>query len=376
MRTSLSLAGAVFLSLVLLWRVETYAYIYICLVLIVALLGVAGYEKKTSIKLLALVVASGFFGFLLLEVFLSLKIEKVGEQIEVVYGGHFDPDGRYGLSITPDSQCRMKWYFGDSLIYDVLQTTDQYGRRVMPKDSFLTNEAVFFLGCSFTFGSGVEDNEAMPVRFQEYVQGQYRAFNLGVPSFGAHQMLFMMENGWDQEGLEGYTPKFAIYTGIVDHLLRGTTFPLEQFGPKYVLDDSGELHYRGLFSRLNMKMAHFFFKSRVFSYIYHRYRWATEKDIKLLVAMVKRTAEIFNERYGGPLYYVLWDELNAPRNTYNDLLTALREAGITVLEIKNILPDYEEKKAEYFIYEEAHPTAETHRMVARYLADFILQNPG
>jgi hypothetical protein len=85
------------------------------------------------------------------------------------------------------------------LIYDVTYTIDADGLRIAagldenPHD----NRCMLFFGCSFTFGEGVDDHEAMP-----YVAGtlaNLRAYNFGFPGYGPHQMPRPSSTAWSRE---------------------------------------------------------------------------------------------------------------------------------------------------------------------------------
>lgn len=62
------------------------------------------------------------------------------------------------------------------------------GYRFTPSISSQTNKNILFLGCSFTFGEGVNDNETLPYYFQEQ-NPTYKAINLGVSGYGPIEAL-------------------------------------------------------------------------------------------------------------------------------------------------------------------------------------------
>lgn len=140
----------------------------------------------------------------------------------------------------------VKGFAGSQLIYDVTYTIDADGLRIAagfdenPHD----NRCMLFFGCSFTFGEGVDDHEAMP-----YVAGtlaNLRAYNFGFPGYGPHQMLAAVEHGM-VERIVDCRPRWIIYQALPTHVARaaGQT-SWDRHGPRYALED-GEAKYTGHF---------------------------------------------------------------------------------------------------------------------------------
>lgn len=75
------------------------------------------------------------------------------------------------------------------LKYKVQYTTDAKGRRIgfTPKKY---NQAFLFMGCSFTFGSGVNNEESFPYMFGK--KTGTRTYNLGVPGASPATFLYRM----------------------------------------------------------------------------------------------------------------------------------------------------------------------------------------
>lgn len=109
------------------------------------------------------------------------------------------------------------------LKYKAHYTTDESGRRLgfMPEKS---NETYVFLGCSFTFGTGVNNEEAFPYQFGRKTGA--RTYNLGIPGSSPATFLYRMrnENVTLLEDIQGENVT-VVLTIIPDHLNRvvGTT---------------------------------------------------------------------------------------------------------------------------------------------------------
>ena len=112
--------------------------------------------------------------------------------------------------------CRK--FLDDEPIFDVVYTTNEAGLRASPP-SAEARESILFFGGSFTFGTGVNDDETMPHRGGVATKGKYRVFNFGYAGYGPHQMLAAIEGGLvDEIVIE--PPKYVIYQAIPHHVER------------------------------------------------------------------------------------------------------------------------------------------------------------
>jgi hypothetical protein len=82
------------------------------------------------------------------------------------------------------------------LIYDVQIGLDQYSRRVVPGFRKEAKRAVVFLGDSFVFGEGLNDEQTMPARFQK-LNPDLSVYNLGVPGAGPNDFLHKLRQPED-----------------------------------------------------------------------------------------------------------------------------------------------------------------------------------
>ncbi|WP_373513300.1 hypothetical protein [Persicitalea sp.] len=104
--------------------------------------------------------------------------------------------------------------------YDTVTiSTDSLGRRRTPlTDSLFRNRYAIFLGCSYTYGDGVSDNQTLPYYFQAN-SSSYRAYNYGFLAYSPLHALARLQ----QQDLERQIPQkdgFAVFTLIDDHLDR------------------------------------------------------------------------------------------------------------------------------------------------------------
>ena len=372
------------LSLILIYKVQYFAYIYASIVWLAFCLVMIFQAKNEIIKLFYIYFGSIVLAFSLAEIYTLANTENeffnqtlLKQEVKINYGGYNTYDDQIGLIPTKNSQRNVRLKYGDSLIYEVTQTIDQYSRRIMPLNSIANpNKAVLFFGCSFTFGSGVEDHEAMPYQFQKISGGEYKAINYGYASYGAHQMLAMLEHKKEQQGIKGYQPKFAIYQFITDHVFRGTESSQELVGPKYRFDEKGKLKKESTYS-LDMisrninKYQYYIKKSILLSNIFFHRTQSHQNDINLLVAMIQKSADIFESRYHGKFYCLFWEEKWSEVGLYEKILKRLKDKHINVIEMEEIIPGYTEHYDPYILYKDEHPNSKAHQKIAEYLTTFL-----
>jgi hypothetical protein len=136
--------------------------------------------------------------------------------------------------ILPDSKLLMKTPFslfkpnqaveaerktnsGDK-IYKTTYTIDGLSRRLTENTPGDTKRNAIFLGCSFTFGTGLADDETFPYYFSKY-RPNFNVYNLGIDGAGANDILDDLKSFKrfsDISKNEG----LVVYTAIFDHIER------------------------------------------------------------------------------------------------------------------------------------------------------------
>ncbi len=117
----------------------------------------------------------------------------------------------------------------DEVLYDVVYTLNAHGNRITPAHAQAT-KAVVFIGCSFTFGDGLQDNQTFPWRVSEKLGAQYQVFNLGISAHGTHHALSRLQEHMPH--LAVYEQVYVFYTAIDDHTRRF------KFGPRYEIQNN------------------------------------------------------------------------------------------------------------------------------------------
>lgn len=335
---------------------------------------------------LCLAVAEAYFTGWLSSLLSGMTPAQRSLQGEYFTGGYFTGDEVRGYGPTRDTKSRARVVRGGEEVYDIVYTINRDGLRVTPHDVATSSprdtayENVVFFGCSVTVGEGVRDEEAMPWLFESLSQGRYRSYNFGFHGYGPHQMLRIIESGVLDSVVTDKPPRKAVYQALVEHVERSAgNYPAITWGPsapQYVIDDNGGVAYKGPFcSPSRAGLLRSLNRSHVFRAVAPvTLGWQrTQRDIDLLVKIVGRSRDLFEERYRGEFTVLLWGphslsaRYEAERRDYLHLLDRLRNEGIRVYEIDDVLPGRRASPEKYTLRGDEHPNASAHQLVARYL---------
>lgn len=293
---------------------------------------------------------------------------------ELVYEDEYTaPHATLGVAPQPSRRSRSQRSREGRIIYDVEYSIDEHGWRVTPPADPDARAVVFF-GCSFTFGEGLDDEEAFPYRVGASSAGRLRVFNFSFHAYGPHQFLAALEDGLFEDLLPR-GPLTLVHLAIPDHVRRvaGLT-AYGQSGPRYTLTPSGALVRRGRLSaplRKEDVVTRQLRKSEILR-AWGRGRVETRsEDHERYEAVLTRVRDLLLARNpGSELHLIAWTGQPA----FLDLLE--RVAGPDgVHPLAEVIPDYEHGR---FVIDESydpHPNRLATERLARYVLEEILEIP-
>lgn len=232
-------------------------------------------------------------------------------------------------------------------VYDVIYNINDSGNRLTPNKSATridTNNAILFVGGSYTFGEGLNDDETLSYFLQE--SSGRSAINAGLHGYGAHQALRILEDDeLYRKRTKGKLVKAVIYRSLPGHINRTAGYsPWDDYGPCYEIAFSGNIEYRGSFEECGKR------SNRILSKLIKRLASSSEPftakffkrftlngkysnkdflplDIDRFLAVTKRMEEITTGR-GASLYIILedagqYDELCGTKTPFSEELSKL-----------------------------------------------------
>ena len=193
-------------------------------------------------------------------------------------------------------------------VFDVSYTMDKNGLRISPQADASPEVTLLCFGCSFTFGYGVEDQEAWPYRVSALSNGRVKVHNFAFHAWGPHQMLAMLESGRVARSVDPEGKVVAVFLVISRHVARAAGLaPFATTGPRYVLDGAGVRREGMLVDRFRMLR---WFPTIRKSEIYKRIVLSGSpgpQDEELFARIVQAAKDRFEATYpGGRFHVLLW----------------------------------------------------------------------
>lgn len=326
--------------------------------------------RRKLAKLLALGVCAFVIMPALFESGLSLS-EKFQETAR--FGNHYadyydSPEPQLGYRALPSRSVHATKHSADgSEIYAVDYTIGEHQTRITPgNEEGSKTGTVIFLGGSFAFGEGLEDDETLPSRFSRATGFRYRVVNYSLHGYGPHHAVRTLELGLPDVQVVGEVVA-VVYVLIPSHPERAAgEARWDPQGPAYTLAPDGSAQHQGPFSNPERVLAQSLRRSRLWERL--RGLWALPDDekIALTLALLGSLREIAHERYSAPFFVVYWDE---PGERSQRLLGALDDADLTVLRASKAIPA--DAIADSRIPGDGHPTALANQYVGSALARMI-----
>jgi hypothetical protein len=244
---------------------------------------------------------------------------------------------------------------GGTTVWDATYTMDALHRRITPvEEPEKRTRFIAFFGCSYTFGTGVNDNETLPFYVGRYAPG-FMPYNYGGPGWGPQQMLLKLQ----EENLRGEISQprgIGVYVYIDDHPRRAIgamrIFWARRY-PCYERQD-GKLTYLGDF-RLAHPWRTFLYdcllKSNTVEFLHFDLPpRITEADIQLTADITKESAACFASQFNKDPFYVLifpYQQPYGPR-----LLKYLTKDRVPYLDCIHLLDGADWQT----LYADMHPT--------------------
>ena len=278
-------------------------------------------------------------------------------------GKYFIGDAGLGYAVSPGAKVKARRGSAERVIYDVTYTISEKGHRVTEGNS--DGETWVFMGCSRTFGEGVNDHETLPSFYSAALGHSANVVNAGMHGYGPHHMLRILET--DRLGDLRRPVTHVVYQGLWEHVRRSAgRAPWDLRGPHYEIDgDSVSYagpHHGPTFLKaidvLNRSATARFFMNR----LYFNFD-ASDKDIERYARIVERAASLSREKLGAPLTVLFWD---ADHETSRKVLARLSRSNIPVVPVSTLLPREEWKALEIPL--DPHPQPEAYRRIAAGLA--------
>ncbi len=337
-------------------------------------------SKRRAVRILCVNTGILLLMFCAVETAFGYLLSRRNSTLAQYPGDYFQPDDVLGGAARHGAS-RVREIHGGTVVYDVTYTIGVNGLRVAPPDSgAAARQCAIFFGDSFMFGEGLADTLTLPYRAGVIAGGGVRVYNFGFHGFGAQQMLAALEQKRVDSAVE-CRPSHIIYEGIPDHVARAAgLYKFMTHGPRYeILPGSGgadSVAYRGHFDDGHEPGV----LGRVLSTSWI-YRWLAslnpppdDADLRRYVAIVVAAQRLSAAKYPGSTFDVLWWPIHGMGPLGDQVLPALRQAGLHVHSADDILPGFPQSPSAYWLSAyDAHPNARADDLLAHYVARVIFK---
>ena len=302
------------------------------------------------------------------------KIREANDPVEI-NDNWFIKDPVLGFKLSP-GLCASKAMLlqGNDTIYNVTYSSDQYGRRILNGDSTqaLKNRHAVFLGCSFTFGHGLPENQTFPVQFQN-VRNNFEIYDYGFEAYAPNQVALQFKPGLDliNKTTVSQDTGIAVYTFINDHLDRvyGGSIYLS-YAPNtpdvFVNNNQIEIRPRSHGQIRKAKLLNNIQTLKHFNFNF--YYPGTTEFYKRFASIVNYCALKYKESFPNGTFYTVIYPVKDPD------LAWLKFLDPSIVVIRVPLPsDYEKNQRNYLLdpnYDQ-HPTGALNKYYANYISKFI-----
>lgn len=281
------------------------------------------------------------------------------------------PDPLLGGRLNSDLVVHVKYDLPGASLRPVY-TTDHHGLRITPS-AVSDAQVVLAVGCSYTFGQGVADNETYPYVLGERLYPRFQVYNFGCMGYGVHHLYALVQSGVLTNVMGGRTPSYIVYLAIPDHIRRALgAYDYTLHSPCYLLDD-GKPIYAGEHwdVRARQTVRNQLRKSHLYGLVSKawRARPLSRENLELLAALVTQSRRELLQRWPKLQFIVLfWDYGPQAR----EQLAALQNVGIDVIPVSRVLPELGRHPERYALGPgDYHPNSLAYRMIGDYLARLI-----
>jgi hypothetical protein len=223
-----------------------------------------------------------------------------------------------------------------------------------------SNDIYVFLGCSFTFGDGLNDNQTLPYYFSKSMGFKSNVLNFGMPSRGSTTALNILNNNVINNFIEEKKVKHFIYNLISGHLDRN--FNVLKFGSNdnWIFENNKWERLKQPFGNIKIIFARSYIFNKIFLPIIEEHNKSFYE--KHLLEDLKKIDRIIREKYNSKLIIIVWSDIFK----HKKLAEGLKELGVDMI----MLPDYFYTEA-YKIAGDGHPNAKANEEIANILMEHL-----
>ena len=293
----------------------------------------------------------------------------------------FFEDSDYGKRPLPDISIKSTMTLSDgSPFRQVTYTIDHERRRQTSGHPMREAPGIIFLGCSFTFGEGVQDHQTLPSQVALNQQG-YQVYNYSFLGWGPNNLLRLVQTADFGRDLKKNSGNKAIYVFMDSHVQRAIgALSLYRLSPNapdsypfYVSKNDGHLNSEGMISEHRGPFLNSIFsllaKSRLLDFFNVDLPLVTPSDFQLVSLMFEEMQKTLHDKLSADFVVIFF-----PGSRYSvDLIPLLDQKGIKSLDYSRIFLENYTTSAPFL--PDGHPSEAAYEFLGKQiLTDLNLNN--
>ncbi len=279
-------------------------------------------------------------------------------------------------------EARKRWIESGDNIYSV-RYGFRNGRRSTHNSNLQSSNYTLFLGGSFVFGEGVNDDQTLPYFYNQHLTEKRNIRNYGLSGYGTHQVYTIAKHQIAQDlALTDAQDVDVFYWFIIPHIWRTNGLSIwDRDGPHYQLNNN-QVEHLGSFRQTQRRLPlilrgwHFIWRHSAFS---KSYIWGIfsirDRKTDLTIALIKQTHEILEDR--GFKFTVLLQSAYKPAARFNSqqqaaiekIKNGLKASGIPFVDVNDVFMQSNLDINMLKIKGDGHPRADFHRYLGAHLAE-------
>lgn len=365
----------VLLALIVLfeaWHFVTYFRLFTFIALFLLLADIASLAQGRMRSVL-LVATSLLLGLIILEATANVRDAKIIEMDARGWAGS-QPVLGWGPMHPGQFNARKVYRASGATIYNVSYGIDSHLlRRTLSCEK---GPAIVFVGCSFTFGAGLNDDETFPQKFSDLLDRKQRVINLGFLGYGPQQVLRELHSG-RFDTVIGDHPKLFIFLTAPWHAERTACKSFfVPHAPRYVLEN-GNLVFKGACNEgPSLWLREFLHNTATYRVFFESHYSINHDDIDLYIRITNEVVKLAKEKYGAPtaIAYMKAEKgyLSGTGFTDEEIIRRFQEGGALVVDAS--LAKETAEGIDLKIAGDGHPNAYANKLRASVLADYLQKN--
>ena len=351
----------------------SYEFVYIFLVSFIVFLLISIFIKQKLIRKLSILLFSIFIVFSLFELTISIFYDKSKIKYDYNYFNEiindeikidrevefFDRNNNKDKIKDSKDKLDLNNYNCYKIIYDTTYST--YNNNFRQTNGDINSKEIYiFLGCSFTFGDGLKDNETLSYFFSEKFNSEKNIINCGVQGKASNATLNILNNEKFLPLIKNKNSKIDhfFYSLIEDHIYRNFKYEgdcldgyLYKDGKWYIPTIIGKIKY--IFARS------YIFRKVFIPVIDEKFKQYYEN---YMIQSLEEINRIVEEKYKSKLTIIVW-------NKYDDYFISKLKG--TKLDLIFLDDKFNLEEEGYRIKNDGHPTAKANKEIAEILYNHI-----